>query len=646
MLLQIRQVNLWPRVANVTPRVVNFEAGVVNVITGASKTGKSAIIPIIDYCLGSDKCTIPVGTIRNACSWFGILIDTPFGQRLLARREPGEQKATGDMFVLPGPDITVPSVITGPNTNVDKVKADLNEIAGLTQLDFDIEGVETGFLSRPSFRDVIAFCFQPQNIVANPDVLLYKADTNEHRQKLRTIFPYVLGAVTPETLAMQHEVARLRTDLKRKERELEAIRTVSQRWIAEIQTQLVGASVGEMVGALRQVVAAPLEDVVVASMGINDASNELIVLEREEGRLSNQLSHLKRRLTDMKQLQTTSSDYRESLEIRRDRLGISEWIQDRYDNGHACPLCGSEDDEHQAEIDKLVVALKRIEDQAGNFQKMPAAFDREYLRIQAEIDRFAEELNAVRARRKALENWSRAADQQRYASTAAARFVGGLEEAIGRYEHLQGDSDLLAEVQELRARINDLDDQIRQRRVRASLDEALRRVTEFAGRVLPLLDVENPELPISLSTDDLTVKVTGQNRVDYLWEIGSGANWLGYHIAVILALHNLFLDLKHSAVPSFAVFDQPSQVYFPKRLAGVVKEEEKEQTYRDEDVDAVRKIFDALAFAVRTFQGRWQAIVLDHAPKELWEDINGAHLVEEWRNGNKLVPETWIEVDA
>ncbi|WP_292528801.1 hypothetical protein, partial [Mesorhizobium sp.] len=62
----------------------------VNVITGASKTGKSAVIPIIDYCLASGKCSIPVGTIRKSCSWFGIIVDTLEGKKLLARREPGE----------------------------------------------------------------------------------------------------------------------------------------------------------------------------------------------------------------------------------------------------------------------------------------------------------------------------------------------------------------------------------------------------------------------------------------------------------------------------------------------------------------------------------------------------------------------------
>ena len=48
-----------------------------------------------------------------------------------------------------------------------------------------------------SFRDLVAFMFQPQNVVANPNVLFYKTDSYEHREKLKAIFPYVLGAVTP-----------------------------------------------------------------------------------------------------------------------------------------------------------------------------------------------------------------------------------------------------------------------------------------------------------------------------------------------------------------------------------------------------------------------------------------------------------------
>ena len=60
----IDQLILWPRNPEVKYRNIQFLPDKINIITGASRTGKSAIIPIIDYCLGSNKCTIPVDTIR------------------------------------------------------------------------------------------------------------------------------------------------------------------------------------------------------------------------------------------------------------------------------------------------------------------------------------------------------------------------------------------------------------------------------------------------------------------------------------------------------------------------------------------------------------------------------------------------------
>jgi hypothetical protein len=90
--------------------------------------------------------------------------------------------------------------IDGKNTTVDAVKRGLDDLAGLTQLDFDVDKTGSGFKGRPSFRDLMAFTFQPQNIVANQNVLFFKADTHEHREKLRTIFPYVLGAISPALL--------------------------------------------------------------------------------------------------------------------------------------------------------------------------------------------------------------------------------------------------------------------------------------------------------------------------------------------------------------------------------------------------------------------------------------------------------------
>ena len=45
-------------------RIVSLEPG-VNIITGESKTGKSALVEVIDYCLCSTRCTVPKGKITD-----------------------------------------------------------------------------------------------------------------------------------------------------------------------------------------------------------------------------------------------------------------------------------------------------------------------------------------------------------------------------------------------------------------------------------------------------------------------------------------------------------------------------------------------------------------------------------------------------
>jgi hypothetical protein len=115
MHFQIIKLILWSKAGH-EPRVLSFEPGMANVISGASKTGKSAVIPIIDYCLASGKCSIPVGTIRDACSWFGIVIQTIEGEKLLARREPGDAKQTGDMMLLEAAQVGIPLDTPSKNT--------------------------------------------------------------------------------------------------------------------------------------------------------------------------------------------------------------------------------------------------------------------------------------------------------------------------------------------------------------------------------------------------------------------------------------------------------------------------------------------------------------------------------------------------
>jgi chromosome segregation ATPase len=658
MYFQIKEIILWPKDTSKKPRRLEFTLGAVNVISGASRTGKSAIIPIIDYCLGSDKCTIPVNTIRDTTSWFGVIVDTVAGQKLFARREPGNQKSTGDMFVLEGRQIDVPDVIEAKNSTADIVKRTLDELAGLTALDFNVEGGNTGFRGRPSFRDLGAFIFQPQNIVANPDVFFYKADTYEHREKLRTIFPYVLNAITPQLLAKEHELANLRKELRRKQNELSNVRAVSARWMAEIRARatearefgLVREPIPEdatrdrLIELLTQVVEGSNVEIRVTSDTISDAVGELMNLQSEEAAASLELSALRRRYSEMSSFMQSAVQYRGALQIQRDRLKISDWLRGLHDPQHDCPVCGNNINGATDDLNSLFRSLEEIEKTAGEFDQMPASFDREYERVKAEMRTVSEKLRGIRIRITALEQRSEEAKRRQYDSLKVSRFIGNLEQSLITYAQLGADSELDAEVTELRQQVARLESEIAQGEIKAKTKRALQMVSLNAEKLMPSLDSERPNDPITLSIDDLTIKVEGIDREDYLWEIGSGSNWLSYHIAVTLGLHQFFMNLKVSPVPGFIVYDQPSQVYFPKRLAAREGEEDLDpQFVKDEDIDAVQKVFSTLSAVVGRSKGSLQIIVLDHAAENVWGGLEYAHLVEEWREGRKLVPLNWID---
>lgn len=160
-----------------------------------------------------------------------------------------------------------------------------------------------------------------------------------------------------------------------------------------------------------------------------------------------------------------------------------------------------------------------------------------------------------------------------------------------------------------------------------------------------MLDTERPEDSVKIDYKNLTITVTSKSgRKDYLWEIGSGSNWLSYHISVSLAFQMFFAEQKHSPIPQFIVYDQPSQVYFPNKAAQKEEDKDADPHLEDEDILAVKKIFEAMSEAMEKTKHQMQIIVLEHADESAWEGVSNMHLVEEWRGeNNKLIPNEWLD---
>ncbi|WP_325177365.1 DUF3732 domain-containing protein [Pantoea sp. 1B4] len=307
-------------------------------------------------------------------------------------------------------------------------------------------------------------------------------------------------------------------------------------------------------------------------------------------------------------------------------------------------MCGSHNDSAKRKLRVLAHRLEEVELAAGadKDKEIPAAFDREFQRVTAEVDSVTERLRSVQIRKRALTSRSKEANDQQFSAKRTERFIGNIESSLDLHRKLGSDSELVEEVRMLKESVQTLEGELREQDIEARKHKALRIINTNAGKLLPYLDVENPHDPISLEVDDLTIKVLGAERDDYLSEIGSGSNWLSYHLAVLLSLHQFFLGQRSSPVPGFLVLDQPSQVYFPKPTVHQDIILDEEPKVRDEDVEAVRKAFEVMGNVVLQENGNLQLIVLDHASSVVWGEIAGVVGLPEWRDGTKLVPMEWF----
>ena len=651
----INRIILWPKKEGLTYREIKFESDKINVITGSSRTGKSALIPIIDYCLGSRKCAIPVDVIRNACEWFGVLFDLQDEQILLCRKEPGMRASSGEMFILRGKNITIPEKIEG-NTTIEEVNNILNELFSMSFLELNPSSERIGS-ARPSYRDFMAFLFQPQNIVANSEVLFYKADTTEHRQKLIEVFPYALGAVTPRVLAARLELERLRKQRDRIQRDIATIRDVSENWKQEVaswisQARELGLTDYEpqddepfenLVNEIARIVEKNESSSALTSKKISDNSAELVQLRQEEHSVSSKLFALQKRQKEMLELKSSMSRYEDSLQIQLERLKISTWLKSLITDNMNNPLLLMADVSAQQEIESLCSAISEIEKSAGDMSTIPAAFERELHYIHEEITLYTERLNAI-TRRITEESRARLVDaDQKYTLTAMSRFLGKLETSLRTYERIGKDSELETALGEVLREIERLSAEVNESEIIRKQSSAVSYINQRIGEIIQFLDAEHPESPVEFIIKDLMLRISHENgRKDYLWEIGSASNWLAYHVATMLAFQQFFQKRGHVSVPNFLVFDQPSQVYFPQ-LKNIEQDGEELIGVSDEDKEAVKKIFVAMSEFLKRTDHDIQIIVMEHADEDVWGEIESVHLVARWRGeDNKLIPLSWL----
>ena len=164
------------------------------------------------------------------------------------------------------------------------------------------------------------------------------------------------------------------------------------------------------------------------------------------------------------------------------------------------------------------------------------------------------------------------------------------------------------------------------------------------NRLSKTLDFEEEYRPINLNFDimeetfDVYQRQKKSEKI-YLYEMGSGANWVSCHIALFLSFLRYFASQEKSPMPLTMFFDQPSQVYFPQ---GTSKEDETKELSQT-DMKAVNEmyktIFDEINGIGQDTGVLPQILIVDHVDGKDLEikDEFLSYVRKDWRNGEALI---------
>ena len=132
-----------------------------------------------------------------------------------------------------------------------------------------------------------------------------------------------------------------------------------------------------------------------------------------------------------------------------------------------------------------------------------------------------------------------------------------------------------------------MEEELSEARVQERVESIVSILSQRMSPWAKLLELEHSELPLRLDVKKLTIVADTPESPLPMERMGSGANWVGYHLIGHLALHQWFAE-RNRPVPRVLFLDQPSQVYFPSEMDG----DGSLETVSEDDRASVLRMFE------------------------------------------------------
>ncbi|MAD03468.1 MAG: hypothetical protein CMK65_07610 [Pseudoalteromonas sp.] len=636
--MQIKVISLYGK--NNKRRDVEFETSKLNIITGASKKGKTSLLDILDYCLGSKECDVAAGHIRNTVSWFSTLFQFENSQAFIARKAPIlGAKSSVECMLLVGENIEIPEPDKiKSNTTIDSVIKFLSSKLGMPEYSTEIPDGQSRSSISLSFKHSKYFLFQSQDEIANKKVLFHRQSEPFIPQTIKDVLPFFLGAADDNRFS---EMEKLR-GLKRK-------RTVKVKELKEIES-LKGSGLSKGFSLLAEAAQIGLyegttfnlsdEQLIAQFKHLSTWTPEDISGNTEGAPAINRLESEYRALKESKNIVNNMLKEAEDYEMAINGFENQEQEQGlRLETLNLYQKLETSDSPVKQVIQE---SLTKLNESLSKTTRAKPHLNSRIIELKSKRSEIAKSIKKAQAMLAEYQEKDEKLGKLQNLNLQKAKVLGRISLYLDGINWNRDTTVLEKKIKELTQRIENLEETLDPELLIEKLDSQLNLIGRDMSRWAKELKLEHSDHPIKLDLKRLTVVAETPDGKVPLYQMGSGENWVGYHLVTYMALAKWFTN-RNRPVPNFVLFDQPTQVYFPTDIdvTGNI-----EEITVDEDRIAVKKMFKWLYDLIENeFENDFQIIVTDHA------DIDESWFQEcvrdkKWRGKEALIPLSWIEQNS
>ena len=635
-------------------RVVPFKLGAVNIITGESKTGKSSLINILDFCLGRQEFTMFEGVNRDIVAWYAVLLQIGATQVFIAKSPPvGHSVQQSQGYITVAAEVHLPALSELYfNTNDTNIAAYLSRLLGIAPN----ETVGVAAAGQEVFQATLDhtkyYLFQNQSLVANPSQLFWRQNEPVIPRHIRETMPYFLGAIQDNRMKLSadlrfgQQLLREATQDKQRAQEVLGKQNESGRKLL-VQAQAIGMLREQIPDSLiieaLTTLSGWIETPTTPTTTLAEVNNPLDEARTRARDLNQSYRNLEQEIEETRSYIRKANGYTDAVHEHADRLATVRLFDGAEQVDHAqCPLCTQRlpKEEVPATVDLLNTALAQMQADLGGMQRQRPQLEQYLAGRQAQLDAVRTELRQADQRVRTLRRVQQD-NTQAQRESQALKLVGRIEAYLEELGEVPNITKLTERVEKGQRYVDNLKRQLSTQEVVTIVESSLSMIAQDMTEWANDLQLSHAGYPHRLDWRKLTV-VADHDRVIPMERMGSGENWLGCHLICLLALHKFFIE-KNRPVPHFLVLDQPTQVYFPqiggyKALDGTVQD----LVAAGADEAAVGRMFTLFFKVVKLLSPNLQIIVTEHANLDTPE-FQAALVETPWTNGRALIPPEWLD---